>query len=910
MTKRKKLRRHPLSSIRAKITLILLAMAGTSAACGFAVFFAFDRVSEDMDGLVQEKLPQMNISSELMAAASKTKNTMVSVMLAQHEEELDAASVEVTAALNKLEARVNQLTSSLRSTFEADLMQVKTKMQASIDAKAASFKNSAHVVEQTIALQKLSSNLQGILSEIADDAYFNLSMGGEETITSVEGTLTSLVEEKFGILQMLLEARAEVSMLSGVALATSMSRKRSMLNILNDLGASAHNRFSVILENLEANGDGTIDLEQLRSANETLYKATKQSGFVGESLREEVLSVRQSTDAFLMSAVDDMVFELTIAAEEASAGNREAIQSLMDNEVGFLNTLLEIDTWISGFQVAALDVVSAKGAEESRVAAIPMSRAAEALKVYLDFNDGILAKDLKAMIALTDPETGIATYKAASFDADAKAMAEAAASAEAVLQIAGRASQLGSESQGEIGEMAAGILYEVSDARVKLEYLMMFSGGLFVASLLLTHWLVQKPLNSISQTTERLASGELSPITGYERSSDEIRRIAEALTVFRNDLVEKQELAKTTEKERAAHAAQQTAAVSAIGTALGHLSRGNLSFRITEDLAEGYEKLKADYNKTVETLRSTVTDVVETSGSIKHGVTELGQSSDDLATRTENQAATLEQTAAALDQMTGTVKQAAEGAKSVEEVVKNARSEAEASGAVVESAVAAMTEIEQSSEHISQIIRVIDDIAFQTNLLALNAGVEAARAGDAGKGFAVVASEVRALAQRSSEAAKEIKTLIDSSSQQVEQGVELVGKAGEALSSIVEQVTNISTHVSQIAEGAVEQSTGLQEINLGVNELEKVTQQNAAMVEESTAACHLLNSDTNTLSNLVSHFQVGNAGGNGSNVLSFDHHDDAGTPSFAEEQPEEFKQTADGYTPTSKQNEDNIWEDF
>ncbi|KIC35150.1 methyl-accepting chemotaxis protein, partial [Leisingera sp. ANG-M7] len=243
----------------------------------------------------------------------------------------------------------------------------------------------------------------------------------------------------------------------------------------------------------------------------------------------------------------------------------------------------------------------------------------------------------------------------------------------------------------------------------------------------------------------------------------------------------------------------------------------------------------------------TVEQVIAAAASIRNGASEISQASDDLSHRTESQAATLEQTAAALDELTASVKSAAEGARSVEATMEDAKQEARNSGEVVQSAVSAMTEIEESSNKISQIISVIDDIAFQTNLLALNAGVEAARAGEAGRGFAVVASEVRALAQRSSDAAMEIKTLISDSSGQVARGVDLVGKAGDALQSIVSQVTHISQLVSGIAEGAAEQSTGLNEINTGVTQLDQVTQQNAAMVEEATAAGHMLKTDAGKL---------------------------------------------------------------
>src|SRR5690606_31894959 len=222
-------------------------------------------------------------------------------------------------------------------------------------------------------------------------------------------------------------------------------------------------------------------------------------------------------------------------------------------------------------------------------------------------------------------------------------------------------------------------------------------------------------------------------------------------------------------------------------------------------------------------------------------------------------AASLEETAAALDEITATVNRTADGARQASRVVQTARNEAEASGAVVSDAVAAMTAIEQSSNQIGAIIGVIDEIAFQTNLLALNAGVEAARAGDAGRGFAVVASEVRALAQRSADAAKEIKTLITASGRQVEQGVALVGQTGQALGRIVAEVAEIDGLMSEISASAQEQATGLQQVNTAVNQMDQVTQQNAAMVEESTAASHSLAQEADVLAASVARFKVAQA---------------------------------------------------
>ena len=272
--------------------------------------------------------------------------------------------------------------------------------------------------------------------------------------------------------------------------------------------------------------------------------------------------------------------------------------------------------------------------------------------------------------------------------------------------------------------------------------------------------------------------------------------------------------------------------------------------------------LRENYNRTINTLVGIIDSVIGNSEKIRGSSEEINQSSNDLSQRTESQAATLEQTAAALDELTASVKSAASGAKEVEGIVDSASSTAEKSGIVVREAVDAMSLIEKSSVQISQIISVIDDISFQTNLLALNAGVEAARAGEAGRGFAVVASEVRALAQRSSDAAQEIKTLISDSSQQVNHGVELVGRTGEELRKIIDSVGTISSHVIGIASGAEEQSVALAEINSGVLQLDQVTQHNAAMVEESTAASQLLRNDATELARQVSVFKTGNDKGN------------------------------------------------
>jgi methyl-accepting chemotaxis protein len=308
---------------------------------------------------------------------------------------------------------------------------------------------------------------------------------------------------------------------------------------------------------------------------------------------------------------------------------------------------------------------------------------------------------------------------------------------------------------------------------------------------------------------------------------------------------------------RAAPDQHDATVAGSIGLGLEKLAEGDLQFRLSEAVAPQYEKLRTDFNTAVGQLQETVSIIGRNTHAIRAGAGEIAAAADDLSHRTEQQAASLEQTAAALDQITATVRKTADGADHAREVVGKAKADAERGGEVVREAVMAMSEIESSSQKVSQIIGVIDEIAFQTNLLALNAGVEAARAGDAGRGFAVVASEVRALAQRSAEAAKEIKALISASTAQVGSGVKLVGETGQSLERIVSQVADINAVVSEIAASAKEQATGLAEVNKAVNQMDQTTQQNAAMVEQSTAASHSLAQEAEELGRLLRRFRTG-----------------------------------------------------
>ncbi len=382
---------------------------------------------------------------------------------------------------------------------------------------------------------------------------------------------------------------------------------------------------------------------------------------------------------------------------------------------------------------------------------------------------------------------------------------------------------------------------------------------------------IAMPIKGLQGVMSRLAGGELqTQVLGTDRK-DEIGGMARTVQVFKEAGLEKVRLeaeakavAAQVEAERAANeaaraeaAAQQRMVVESVATGLEKLSQGDLVFRLNQAFSADYEKLRHDFNVAMETLQVTMQSIATNAQGVHSGASEITQASDDLSRRTEQQAASLEETAAALDQITATVRRTAEVANEARNLVATSKADAEHSGAVVQDTVQAMSGIETSSKQVGNIIGVIDEIAFQTNLLALNAGVEAARAGDAGRGFAVVATEVRALAQRSADAAKEIKALISASSQQVATGVKLVSETGQALGRIVTQVSQLNGLVTELAASAKEQATGLGEVNTAVNQMDQVTQQNAAMVEQSTAASHGLSGEAQELARLVGQFKLG-----------------------------------------------------
>ncbi|EJZ18891.1 methyl-accepting chemotaxis protein (plasmid) [Rhizobium sp. Pop5] len=495
-----------------------------------------------------------------------------------------------------------------------------------------------------------------------------------------------------------------------------------------------------------------------------------------------------------------------------------------------------------------------KALRESAAQLVPLSGKNAALQE--------LAKKIEPSLASIEKDSSLLISIADRWQKNRETATELVASASHTLEQFVSTAQ---ESGREISQRSATMSLSAMIAGTVLAII----GGLMLIETL------RGPLKRITQTMMRLADGDLNVPIGDGKRGDEIGDMIRSVTVFRDQALEKTRLEEVAEanrtrdeREQARRAAEQarieaeqSEALSALSDMLGKLANGNLAAEMSEDLAAEYVAMARTYNHAIDALRLTLAEVRNTTYEIAEGSTNLSGAADDLARRTEQQAAALEDSSRVLGELTVSVRATAENANQTSRSVAEAYRQAEHSAAVVAKAVDAMGAINRSSEKVTSIIGVIDEIAFQTNLLALNAGVEAARAGEAGRGFAVVAQEVRELAQRCATAAREIKGLISNSASQVGAGVKLVEETGEALSAIMEHFTSINGLVQVISSSTTTQSKGIEEVNNAVRDVEHITQHNAAMVEENTAEIHRLRQQVEVLNESISYFQTAVADG-------------------------------------------------
>jgi methyl-accepting chemotaxis protein len=587
---------------------------------------------------------------------------------------------------------------------------------------------------------------------------------------------------------------------------------------------------------------------------------------------QNVFRAHESLTGILIALIDDLNFDLVMQSEDAVKRSSKVIKELVANQIAGLRNALEIAA--QTHLVASL--ISEASLAKDAAMLVPFQdrfrASADSLnKVSKTLEDPQLKKAIADLLAFGQGGDSVFALRGRELAAAERADRTIEENAKIQAELDRAVSILVNETEQRMQRGIGGLIENLDGKRTLLIIVAVLS---LIASGAIAVFYVQRNLirrlGSIGDAMRRLSAGKTDLSVPAAKDGDELGEMARAVLVFRDRAIEKDRLeseaaeqrrsnaqtqAKIAEEQRM-RAEEQAQVVHALNVGLGKLSDGDLTFHLSDEFPDAYMEIRDEFNSTITRLRETIQALSESTREVSHASTEISASTTDLSQRTEEQAANLEETSASLEQISSIVRKTADNAQRATASAGKAFDIAGRNGKVVAEAVKAMARIEDSSRQIGDIIGVIDEIARQTNLLALNAAVEAARAGEAGRGFAVVASEVRSLAQRSSEAAKHIKQLITTSNSQVEDGVDLVKTAGSALTEIVDSVKAVADIVADIATASAEQAKGLDQVSQALSQMDGVTQQNSAMVEENAATAKVLDRQARSMDERVAFFQV------------------------------------------------------
>jgi len=721
-------------------------------------------------------------------------------------------------------------------------------------------------------LHKLHTKITEDVTPIVNASYVAAVNKAEDIGKNGDRTVKSLVHGGVQTMQTVIQIGTETNLATGLLTAGALANSPAILAMLEDRFTASARRAQKHLASLP----DVTRYNNLRDRASALLKLAdfKRIGAAdNEATRlQNVFRAHESLAKVLITLIDELNFDTATQSEQAVKRTGQLVRGLIDDElVSFRNALeLKIQTHLIASLISEGAV--AKDKEQLKPIVDRFTFSANTLMLAAqNVPNETIRRDIDALLELGQSSDGVFSLREQELTVNAGAGRVIADNVKIQKQLDEAVSALVKETQTGMQGGTAALVSELARSRMLLIAVAILS---LLAAGAIAFFYVQRSLvrrlSATCDTMRRLSAGDNAvAITGVQ-DADEIGDMARALTLFRDAAVEKERLERqaaedrrAAEEERArgdaarAEAARQVAqVVDGLGRGLARLAQGDLTYRVRDDWAGEYQKIQDDFNNAIDQLQDTLTAIVESTREVSSASAEISSSTTDLSQRTEEQAANLEETSASMEEISATVRKNAENAQHANGLMQGTREVAGRGGEVVAQAVSAMTRIEQSSRKISDIISVIDEIARQTNLLALNAAVEAARAGEAGRGFAVVASEVRSLAQRSAQAAKDIKDLIVNSSTAVGEGVDLVNRAGASLEEILKSINDVAAIVADIANASAEQAAGIEQINKALNQMDEVTQQNSALVEENAATAKTLEHQSNALDGRVAAFRL------------------------------------------------------
>ena len=902
--------KNAFGSIASKIFLVAVSLAGTTAAAIIVSENLARTIDSEVAELVLETVPPLETVAQISSQAFQVQET-VNILLTTESslalpEKVEAAKAAVTA----LKAAAQELTGEERATFLNAIETLNQNIENMSRAKAEELRAKNSNMRAVASLNEKSRSLDELFKKQYFSATRALDKAGEKATERTKENVDSLVKEDVKALRTALALRAELSQATGALFAlleADEPENRVLWSTQAEEKLKVVDSLIVQIKRIDALQKYVPAIEEGISTQRDFASLTP---FQMHLALEDFSASMAALDKLLSDVTNNVSLNISAKGRSVVRANERVIETLVTEDLVELTVLSELDSQIKTILLKAIQGGSSDNKGYVIALQKELNKLAPKLKKLQKSLPAKLVEQVDELLLVIDEENGLLANRVVALDARETGLGAADIVTSSLLDISKSILAVSDNAFVGLASASATLSKTAKDATATINAIAGVAILVLILSPILIYFLIMRPIFAVTKSTETLATGDLIEIKRVGGKYGEIARMFAALQVFRNNLVEKgkmeeearkraieeaeakekaaleqaarereemerERLEQERERERKAKAEaekraledaaeaerklrheEQNKVVAALAEALKRLSEGDVRSTIDTTFPESYEQLRNDYNAAVLSLRGVILRLTETTMTIKGNSGEISNAADDLSTRTERAAATLGETASALTELTESVHSAAKVAAQANDSVGTARSNAQNASEVVRDAISAMDSISGSSEKISKITSVIDDIAFQTNLLALNAGVEAARAGEAGRGFAVVASEVRALAQRSSDAAREINQLISESSTEVEKGVTLVDKTGEVLRSIVDDVSSIAQHMSEIATSSGEQASGIEEINNAVTKLDQATQQNAAMFEETTAASFSLTSEAGVLSEIVAQFEA------------------------------------------------------